>query len=70
MTKMKDIQSKSDKDLTDFVAEKREAVRTFRFTHTSSRPRNVRQIRADKKDIARALTEQQTRTKETKPSTK
>lgn len=64
MTKMKDIESKSDKDLSDFVAEKREAVRNFRFTHSSSRTRNVRQIRADKKDIARALTEQTKRTKE------
>lgn len=64
MTKMKDIESKSDKDLSDFVAEKREAVRNFRFTHASSRTRNVRQIRADKKDIARALTEQTKRTKE------
>ncbi len=68
---MKDIQSKSEQDLAEFVKEKREAVRTFRFTHTSSRPRNVRQIRADKRDIARALTELNQRQKDApKPSSK
>lgn len=64
MTSMKDIKAKSDKELTEFVTEKRAANRTFRFTHASSRPRNVRQIRADKKAIARALTEQTQRNKE------
>ena len=64
MTNMKDITSKTDQELNEFIAEKREAVRTFRFTHASSRPRNVRQIRADKRDIARAMTEQTKRATE------
>lgn len=57
MTNMKDIIGKSDADLASYVAEKRTAVRKFRFALAGSRPRNVRQVRADKKEIARGLTE-------------
>lgn len=63
MSTMKEIQSKSDKDLATYINEKREAVRQFRFTMAGSRTRNVRQVRADKKEVARALTEQTKRTK-------
>lgn len=56
MTTYKDMQKKDDKGLTEFVNEKREAVRAFRFGTAGSSTRNVRQVRADKKDIARALT--------------
>jgi len=58
---MKDIKAKSDAELAAFIAEKREAVRSFRFTVAGSRTRNVRQVRADKRDIARAQTEQTAR---------
>lgn len=58
---MKDIKAKNDTELVEFINEKRQAVRKFRFAIAGSRPRNVRQIRADKKDIARALTEQTAR---------
>ena len=67
---MKEIKAKNDKDLAEYVNEKREAVRKFRFSLAGSRPRNVRQIRADKKEIARALTEQTVRNKEAKLSNK
>ena len=67
---MKDIKAKNDKDLADFVKEKREAIRKFRLALAGSRPRNVRQIRADKKEVARALTEQTLRTKEAKADSK
>ena len=70
MSKMKDIKAKNDTDLANYVQEKREAVRKCRFSIAGSRPRNVRQIRADKKEIARALTEQTARTKESKSSSK
>lgn len=70
MSNMKDIKAKSDKDLAGYIKEKREMARKFRFSLAGSRPRNVRQIRADKKEIARALTEQTFRTKETKNSGK
>lgn len=59
----KDIQKKDDKALVEFVKEKREAVRDFRFQNTGSATRNVRQVREDKKEIARALTELNTRAK-------
>lgn len=61
MTSAKDIRQKSDTELVEFISEKREAVRKFRFAVAGSRPRDVRQVRADKRDIARALTEQTAR---------
>lgn len=67
---MKDIKAKNDTDLAEYIKEKRDAVRKFRFALAGSRPRNVRQIRADKKEVARALTEQTARTKQAKADSK
>ena len=53
----KDIQKKDDKALMEHVNEKRESLRTFRFSNAGSATRNVKQAASDKKDIARALTE-------------
>ncbi len=50
------MQKKDDKSLAALVQEKREAVRAFRFSNAGSATRNVRQVRSDKKDVARALT--------------
>lgn len=63
---MKDIVSKNDSDLAAYVTEKRVAIRKFRFALAGSRPRNVRQVRKDKKEVARALTELNRRTKANK----
>lgn len=57
---MKDIRKKSDKELVEFVAEKREEIRNDRFNASS---RDVRAVRAAKRDIARALTELNDRAK-------
>ena len=57
MSTYKEVQKKDDKALTEFVSEKREALRAFRFSNTGSATRNVKAARADKKEIARALTE-------------
>ncbi len=57
MSAYKEIQKKDDKALVELVKEKREAIRDFRFQNTNSATRNVRQVRADKKEVARALTE-------------
>lgn len=61
MTDMKDIKKMNDKDLASFVAEKRESIREARFNHAS---RDVRAVRAAKKEVARALTELTNRSKE------
>ncbi len=53
MTKMKEIEKKSDAELNTFVSEKREAVRQARFGTGS---RDVKATRTNKKEIARALT--------------
>lgn len=63
MSAYKDIQKKDDKALVELVNEKRAAVRDFRFQNAGSATRNVRQVRADKKEVARALTELNARRK-------
>lgn len=64
MSKNKEIKKKDDKALVDLVKEKRAAIRSFRFSNAGSSTRNVRQVREDKKVIARALTELTTRSRE------
>ncbi len=70
MSTYKDIQKKDDKSLVELVKEKREAIRSFRFSNTGSATRNVRQVRADKKAIAQALTELNARQKDLANETK
>lgn len=64
MTDYKDIKKKNDKDLTAFVHEKREETRAFRFGVAGAGTRDVRKVRAAKKDIARGLTELNLRKRE------
>ena len=54
---MTDITSKTVESLHQELAEKREALRVFRFGGAGSRSRNVREGRSLRKDIARILTE-------------
>jgi len=57
MTKMADIQKKSDKDMRKTLAELRESLRVFRFGIAGSKIRNMREGRNLKRDIARHMTE-------------
>ena len=52
----KDIAHKTPADLTKMVADKREALRTFRFGTTGAKTKNVKEGRMIRKDIARILT--------------
>ncbi len=52
-----DIKKYSIEDLHKEIAEKREALRAFRFGSAGSRSRNTREGRGLRKDIARMLTE-------------
>jgi len=52
-----DIKKYSIEDLHKEIAEKRESLRSFRFGEAGSRTRNVRAGRTLRKDIARMLTE-------------
>lgn len=54
---MKEIRKKDEKALVAYVQEKREEVRTFRFGTAGASTRNVRAVRAAKKEIARSLSE-------------
>jgi len=53
---MKDITTKTPADLRKMVAEKREALRAFRFGGAGAKTKNVREGRVIRKDIARILT--------------
>lgn len=64
MTSMKDIKGKNEKDLVKFVKEKREEVRHFRFGVAGAGTRDVKKAKTAKKEIARALTELNTRSNE------
>ena len=57
MTDYKDIQKKSDAELTSMVKDQREALREARFGAAGAASRDVKKIREAKKDIARSLTE-------------
>lgn len=55
---MTDIFSKETlESLQKMIADKREAIRTFRFEGEGSRRRNVREARSLRKEIARMMTE-------------
>lgn len=54
---MKEIRKKDEKSLVAYVNEKREEVRSFRFGTAGAGTRNVKAVRAAKKEIARSLTE-------------
>jgi ribosomal protein L29 len=54
--------SQSVEELQKNLADKREALRSFRFGAAGSRSRNVREGREGRKEIARILTELRSRT--------
>ena len=54
---MENLKKKSVEDLQAEIVDKREALRVFRFGGAGSRTRNVREGRNLRKDIARLLTE-------------
>ena len=57
----KDIQKKSDQELTTLVKEQREALRGVRFTSTGMGSNDVKKVREAKQIIAWCLTEQNAR---------
>lgn len=54
--KIKELKEKNREELVKLLAEKRENVRKLRFEIATKQVKNVRDIRNDKKDIARILT--------------
>lgn len=55
--KSSELKKKDKITLSDMLAQKREAVRNFRFGTAGSKSRNVKEGYNLKKDIARILTE-------------
>jgi len=60
---MKELQQKNNADLVKYIEEQREALRKLRFGTTGSAIRNTHAIRDSRREIARALTELNSRTK-------
>ena len=60
---MKDIKNTNEKDLIKLLADKREALRAFRFGISGSKLKNVKEGRTIRKDIARLMTELNSRKK-------
>lgn len=58
---MKEIRKKTGEELTKFLNEKREIVRAFRFDIAGSAKKNVKGSMLARKEIARALTEENMR---------
>jgi large subunit ribosomal protein L29 len=56
MGKTKDLRLKSDEELNQLLSESQKKLRELRFNLASGKVKNVRTIRALKKDIARILT--------------
>ena len=54
--KIKEIKQKSEKDLQRDLIEIREKLRALKFDLSAGKVKNVREIRAIKKDIAKILT--------------
>ena len=54
--KIKELRQKSEKELQKILQQKKEKIRSFRFSLASGTVKNVREIRELKKDIARILT--------------
>lgn len=54
--KIKEIREKGVEELKKLLAEKRESVRKLRFDLAAKQTKNVREIRNNKKDVAKILT--------------
>jgi ribosomal protein L29 len=65
---MADFSRQDVPELQKLIADKREALRVFRFEGAGSRTRNVREGRALRREIAQILTE--LRSREIAPSNK
>lgn len=65
MATMKELQKKSDKDLKKMLDERREEIRSVRFSTAGSNLRDVSAARKNKKEIAQILTELNARNKQT-----
>lgn len=53
---LKELKSKNEKELRQFLSEARDKLRSLRFKDANKQLKNVREIRALKKMIARILT--------------
>ena len=52
----KELKSKTEKELRQFLAESRDQLRDLRFKDANKQLKNVREIRVVKKVVARVLT--------------
>jgi ribosomal protein L29 len=62
--KMSELRKQSDSELEKMLAEKRTAIRQFRFDLAGSKVKNIKESANAKKAVARILTELSARAKE------
>ena len=65
---MADLKKMTKENIEKEIAQKREALRSFRFGESGGRSRNVREGRNLRRDIARLLTELNARVAEDRKS--
>jgi large subunit ribosomal protein L29 len=70
MIEMNEIRQMSDKDLTERIVVERESFKNLRFNHMISGLETPTILKIKKRDIARLLTEQTSRSKASSNSTK
>ena len=61
MARKLDLKTHTPEDLQKLVADKREALRVLRFSVAGSKNRNVKLVSTLRREIARALTERNSR---------
>jgi large subunit ribosomal protein L29 len=54
--KIKDLREKNIEELKKLLAEKEESIRKFRFDFATKQVKGIRQIRVEKRDVARIIT--------------
>jgi len=53
---MEDIKNKTEKELTQMLKDKKEALRVFRFALSGGKTKNIKEGQNLKKEIARIMT--------------
>ncbi|MFH1745368.1 MAG: 50S ribosomal protein L29 [bacterium] len=55
MTEIKELKNKSKKELQKILSESREKLRDLRFKDANKQVKNVREIRVERKTVARVM---------------
>ena len=68
MAKQTSMKTLSDTEIAKVLADTRQGLREHRFAAAGSRPKDTNSLRKARKQIARALTEQNARASDSRPT--